>query len=82
MNIADRKDGLNEALLRQLAAELGDNWESLMTFLGVTKTQMNTIKKMTALNSENGLDDVKFGVLVEWITQQPREESQVTVSCS
>ncbi|KAK2191011.1 hypothetical protein NP493_62g00017 [Ridgeia piscesae] len=77
MTIAGRKDGLNKALLRHLAIELGDNWEELVKLLGVSKMQLNTIKK-TALNSENGgLDDVKFGVLVKWITQQPRGESQV-----
>ena len=82
MKIAGRKDGLNEALLRHLATELGDKWEGLAKLLGVNKMQVNTIKK-TALNSENGgPDDVKFGVLVEWISQLPREESQVTESSS
>ena len=82
MKIAGRKDGLNEPLLHQLAAELGDNWEGLVKLLGVTKMQVNTIKK-TSMNSENGgLGDVKFGVLMMWIKRQPRGESQVTESCS
>ena len=82
MKIAGRKDGLNEELLRHLATELSDNWEGLVKPLGVTGMQVNTIKK-TAMNSENGgPDDVKFGVLMKWITQQHREESQVTESCS
>ena len=80
MKISGRKDGLNEALLRHLATELGDNWEDLVKLLGVNKMQVNKIRKIV-LNSENGgLNDVKFGVLMKWITQQSRAESQVKES--
>ena len=60
---------LEEQDLRHLAKQIGQEWETLATYLGFNKSQIEHFR----INGTNrGIENVIFDMLVEWKQNQPK----------
>ena len=60
---------LNEKDLRRLTEELGAEWESLATYLGISRSQVETFR---IGGRDRGIGNAMFDMLVTWQHKQPQ----------
>ncbi|XP_067946573.1 death domain-containing protein 1-like [Watersipora subatra] len=69
---------IDEALLKQLSSDLGDEWKMLASHLNVKKTRIQSIMR-NHVNSES--DGPIQEMLLTWIKRIPRSMDKVKVLC-
>ena len=77
--IRNVSDPINEDTLREVAAELGDEWKLLAQCLNVTRMRIEAILRNCNQNEdeESGLEEARFEMLLTWVKRVPRSVSKV-----
>ncbi|XP_064627950.1 death domain-containing protein 1-like [Lineus longissimus] len=76
-----KSDGvIDEALFRQLSADLGDEWKLLAAALSVKRARIQAILRDHVSNSDS--EEAIYDMLVTWVKKIPRSMDKVEILCA
>lgn len=78
ITIKNDHDPINEEILQELSAELGDEWQRLAHLLGVKRVRIQAILRNAG---QNGEEDAKYEMLLTWVKRIPRGTAKVPILC-
>ena len=78
--IRNVNDPITEEVLRDVAAELGDEWKRLAHYLNVKRMRIQAILRNCSQQEEDSrdaLEEAKFEMLLTWVKRVPRGVAKV-----
>ncbi|XP_061190143.1 death domain-containing protein 1-like [Saccostrea echinata] len=76
--IRNDSDAVNDNLMRQLAAEMGDEWRKVASTLNISKARIQAIIRNAQITDATD-EDARFQMLMTWLKKMPKSIDKVTV---